>query len=144
MYKHILCAIDGSDTAKRGLHEAIRLTKEFQASLRILHVVDNALLAGSGEVLSDFFEDTRNAGRAILKQAKQDAHDKGVTAETIMEEILDGRVADSIIGQAKAWPADLIVIGTHGRRGVHRMLIGSDAETVVRISPMPVLLVKAN
>ena len=144
MYKHILCAIDDSDTAKRGLDEAIRLTKDFGATLRILHVVDNALLFGSGEVIGEFFEDMRNAGRKILKEAKHYAHGKGIDAETILDEIRSGRVADAIIERAKAWPADLIVLGTHGRRGARHMLLGSDAETVVRISPMPVLVLKAN
>ena len=144
MYKHILCAIDGSDTAKRGLAEAIHLAKDFCATLRILHVIDNALLFGSGEVIGEFFEYMRNAGRKILKEAKQDAHDKSVTAETIMDEIRSGRAADAIVEQAKAWPADLIVLGTHGRRGVRHMLLGSDAETVLKMSPVPVLVIKAN
>ncbi len=144
MYKHLLCAIDGSDTAKRDLDEAIRLAKDFGSALRILHVIDNALLFGSGEVIGDFFEDMRSAGRKILTEARQYAHDKGVNAETIMDEIRSGRVANAIIEQANTWPADLIVLGTHGRRGAQRMLLGSDAETVVRLSSIPVLILKAD
>lgn len=144
MYKRILCAVDGSDTSKQGLDEAIRLSKNFCATLQIVHVVDNAMLFGSGDVIGEFFEEMRNSGRKILKEAKQYAHDKDVNAETIMDEIMSGRVADAIIEQAKIWPADLIVVGTHGRRGVRHMLLGSDAEAVVRLSPMPVLVIKAN
>lgn len=144
MYQHILCAVDGSDTAKQGLHEAICLSKNFGAALQILYVVDNVMLFGGGRVIGEFFEEARNAGRKILEEAKQHAHDKGVDAETVMNEIMSGRVADAIIEQAKIWPADLIVIGTHGRRGVRHMMLGSDAEAVVRLSPMPVLVIKAN
>lgn len=53
------------------------------------------------------------------------------------------RISERIVEQAKAWDAEMIVIGTHGRRGVGRMLLGSDAEQTVRIAPVPVLLVRS-
>ena len=67
----------------------------------------------------------------------------GVRPETVLVENVGGRVADEIVWQAKRWKADLIVIGTHGRRGLQRALLGSDAELVARYSPVPVLLVPA-
>lgn len=63
--------------------------------------------------------------------------------ETVLVQRTMARISERIIEQAKAWKAELIVIGTHGRRGVGRMLLGSDAEQTVRISPVPVLLVRA-
>ena len=66
-----------------------------------------------------------------------------LAAETELVENAAGRVADVIVEHAKRWRADLIVMGTHGRRGFNRLLIGSNAELVVRHSPVPVLLVPA-
>ena len=56
--------------------------------------------------------------------------------------MLPGRVCDVVVEQAKEFGADLIVLGTHGRRGVSRLLVGSDAEQIVRVAPVPVLLVR--
>jgi nucleotide-binding universal stress UspA family protein len=65
-----------------------------------------------------------------------------VSCEQKLVETLGGRVADEIVKQAKEWLADLIVMGTHGRRGLERLAMGSDAELVLRLSPVPVLLVR--
>lgn len=67
---------------------------------------------------------------------------EGVKAEAVMYENLSGRVADLILKEARKWRADIIVMGTHGRRGIGHALLGSDAEAVVRSSPAPVLLVR--
>ena len=63
--------------------------------------------------------------------------------ETKLVEDFSGRVANAIVDQAKRWRADVIVMGTHGRRGLNRVFLGSDAELVARYSPVPVLLVPA-
>jgi nucleotide-binding universal stress UspA family protein len=66
-----------------------------------------------------------------------------VQARTVLVETLAGPAADAIVAEAKKWKADLIVMGTHGRRGVRRLVMGSDAEQVLRETPVPVLLVRA-
>ena len=66
----------------------------------------------------------------------------GVTVETVLHHSFPGRVCDVIVKEATDWKADLIVIGTHGRRGAGRLLLGSDAEQVLRLAPVPVLLVR--
>ena len=66
----------------------------------------------------------------------------GLSVDSVMFEIVGGHAADIIVAQAKKWRADIIVIGTHGRRGLRRLVMGSDAEEVVRTSPVPVLLVR--
>ena len=81
-------------------------------------------------------------GKAILARAAAEAKTRGVKAKTVLAENIAGRVADVIVRQAKKARADLIVIGTHGRRGLTRMVMGSDAELVVRYAPAPVLLVR--
>lgn len=64
-------------------------------------------------------------------------------ADSVMLEANSSRISKLVVKQATEWPADLIVMGTHGLRGIERLVMGSDAETVVRNSPVPVLLVKA-
>jgi nucleotide-binding universal stress UspA family protein len=82
-------------------------------------------------------------GEQILEQARARVAASGVKVDTFLFDSLLPRVSETVIAQAKAWNADLIVIGTHGRRGVGRMLLGSDAEQIVRTAPVPVLLVRA-
>jgi nucleotide-binding universal stress UspA family protein len=72
------------------------------------------------------------------------AREAGLKAESIILEIMGGRAADSIVAEANAWGADLIVLGTHGRRGAKRLVMGSDAEEIVRTTPIPVLLVRSD
>ena len=61
----------------------------------------------------------------------------------MLKDSFAGRVCDLVVAEAGSWPADMIVLGTHGRRGVGRMLMGSDAEAIVRSAPIPVLLIRA-
>jgi nucleotide-binding universal stress UspA family protein len=148
MYKRILVAVDSSATAERALQEALKLAKSHGAQLRIVHVVDEVTLDWN---FSEFAEVTavqeqfRKTGRKVLEKALQSARQRGdVTVETKLLEIeqLGHHAADLIAAEADAWPADLIVVGTHGRRGVRRLLLGSVAEGVVRIASKPVLLIR--
>jgi len=65
-----------------------------------------------------------------------------VSCDSELADRLDGRVCDLVTQSARTCGADLIVIGTHGRRGVGRLMLGSDAEQILRLSPVPVLLVR--
>lgn len=144
MYKQILCPIDGSDSSNRAITEAIKLAKSLHATIRFLHIIDTFHpMLDSIEVGN--FNEIINAmvvhGNSILKDAQDKAHIQGVNADTITLKNTIVRVADLIISQAKEWPADLILMGTHGRRGFNHLFMGSDAETVIRTSPVPVLTV---
>lgn len=146
MYSRILVPIDGSKTAARGLREAIRLAKDQNAALRVVHVVDKTAIIGVTEagmnprpVLSKL----ARSGRAVLDEARRNARKLGVEADTVLHEPVTKRVADEVLREAKRWKADLIVMGTHGRRGVQRLVLGSDAEQVVRQAEIPVLLVQS-
>jgi nucleotide-binding universal stress UspA family protein len=86
---------------------------------------------------------TRTHGERILATAKSQADAVGVQAETVLHDSFAGRVCDLVSDDAKAWPAELIVLGTHGRRGAERLVMGSDAEQIVRLAPVPVLLVRS-
>jgi nucleotide-binding universal stress UspA family protein len=148
MYQRILVPVDGSPTSERGLDEAIRLAQLTGGRLRLLHVVDELSVAlGSGGGFSAAAPDTfallRDAGREVLMQAQARVESAGLAVDTVLDDTLGGRVCDLVVTQSRQWPADLIVLGTHGRRGVGRLLLGSDAEQVLRLAQVPVLLVRA-
>lgn len=146
MYKKILVAVDGSETSDRALQEAIRLSRELKSGLWILVVVEPIVLTGEAEYINynEIHKAVVGYGRDVLKKAADAAHQAGVEAESALIESkgFGERVADVIAHEADAWPADLIVIGTHGRRGFNHLLMGSVAEGVVRVATKPVLLIR--
>jgi nucleotide-binding universal stress UspA family protein len=146
MYKRILVPVDGSPTANRGLKEALRLAKAHRARLCLLHVVEEFFVAQAGEAIvyaEEMFDALKASGRKVLARAQAAAKKSGVPARTVLVESIAQPVADVIVRQARRFKADLIVLGTHGRRGVRRVVLGSDAEQVVRLAQAPVLLVRA-
>ncbi len=147
MYTHILVPIDGSPTSDRGLDEAVKLAQTTGARLRLMHVVDQLAFAagmdGSGAMTADLIPLLRGAGEKILKTAKARVEASGVAVETALFDSFAGRVCDLVVAEARNWHADLIVLGTHGRRGIGRVFMGSDAEQIVRQAPTPVLLVRS-
>jgi len=145
MYRRILVPVDGSKTAARGLSEAIRLAKNQHARLRLVHVVDKMAIIGVVEAGLDpgpVLARLARSGRRLLEQARLRAKKAGVDSEIALYQPVSKRVADTILSETKKWRADLIVMGTHGRRGVRRMVLGSDAEQIIRQADVPVLLVR--
>ena len=142
MYKRILVPVDGSPTSIRSLDEAIGLAKEGGGTIRLIHVLDRIVFAGGETHTGDVFGLLREVGEQILQQMKQHADVAGMEVSTWLSELQPGRVCDVVAEQAKAFDADLIVVGTHGRHGVSRLLVGSDAEQIVRVAPVPVLVVR--
>lgn len=145
MYKQILCPVDGSDTSNCGMTEAINLAKAIQAKVRFLYIVDtfHPMLDGM-EVgnMTEIIDGLREHGKAMLAQTKLSALAQGVEADTVILESDLNRVSTIIVTHAKECHADLILMGTHGRRGLSHLLMGSDAEAVIRTSPVPVLTVR--
>ncbi|VTU18057.1 Universal stress protein/MSMEI_3859 [Variovorax sp. SRS16] len=84
----------------------------------------------------------RQYGEGVLAEAKAKALEAGIQADAVLREVMQGRVADIIVDEAQTAACDLIVMGTHGRRGFSRLALGSDADRVVRSSRVPVLLVR--
>ena len=146
MYKRILVPVDGSPTSSLGLAEATRLAKLTQARLLLVFLVEPLPYAlageGYGAMTAAIVGMMSEAGRKVLNDAQHRVEADGVEVETKLIERMDARLSDCIAEQVDAWRADLVVIGTHGRRGVQRMLLGSDAEQIVRTSTVPVLLVR--
>jgi nucleotide-binding universal stress UspA family protein len=146
VYKRILVPVDGSATSTAGLREALRLARNQKARVRLVHIVDEVTIFASAEAglnIEPVIESLQSGGKRVLERAAKLAASRGVRAETDLVENATSRVAELLVARARRWRADLIVMGTHGRRGVNRLVLGSDAELVVRNSPAPVLLVRS-
>lgn len=147
MYDRILLAVDGSPTADRALDEAIQLAKNLGAELVIAHVIDNAYLKYDvGYIdIRGFTEALITQGKEIVAAARAKAEKAGVRARGV---VVDDPIGTFDIGfaieqTAQDVGAQVLVLGTHGRRGFRRLLLGSVAESVLRQSTLPVLLVRA-
>lgn len=150
MYRRILVAVDDSDTAQLALDHALQFAREQQARVRIVHAVESvhflvSLAGGYPFDASALVESMREDGRRVLAAARVQAHKAGLEAETALVEgeTAAERTATIVVQDALRWDADLIVVGTHGRRGLDRVVLGSVAEALVRIAHTPVLLVRA-
>ena len=144
MYKRILVPIDGSRASTQGLREALRFAKDQNAKVRIVHIVDEAALAqypeaidATGQILNTFID----GGKKTLKNAMALAGRQGIDAECVLHEKLLGSLSDLILKEAKEWKSDIIVLGTHANTGIKHLLLGSNAEDIVRSSRIPVLIV---
>ena len=144
MYKRILVAVDGSDASNLALQEAIILAKDQHSMLRLIHVVDLTMAYSSVEAptVIEYQNALKVEGQKLLADCSVSARTAGVEFDSKLDEALGAHIYDVIEEEAKRWPADLIVIGTHGRKGIRRLLLGSVAEGLMRISSKPVLLVR--
>jgi nucleotide-binding universal stress UspA family protein len=146
MYQRILVPVDGSDISDNGLREAIRLARDQQAQLRLIHVLNELTVVAAYEgtmYSSELVQTLRDNGNKVLLKAAEKVKAAGLQVETALIEAHVGHAGDVIVRDAQQWPADIIVLGTHGRRGMARLLMGSDAEQVVRHATVPVLLTKS-
>jgi len=146
MYQRVLAPIDGSPTSDLGLEEAIALARLTGGSIRLVHILDELVFVTGFEPGATYtnivLPRLRQRSERILAADRERVAAAAVAVETMTIESFARRPSDVIVEQAALWPADVIVIGTHGRRGVDRMVLGSDAEQVVRMAAVPVLLVR--
>jgi nucleotide-binding universal stress UspA family protein len=142
MFKRILVPVDGSEPSTRALVTALQMARDAGGRVRLLHVLDEyAYLSGfeySGQVL----EAARKWAGKALADGMAVAESSGVPADKRLVETPGGRLGDVVADEARAWEADLVVVGTHGRRGLSRAFLGSGAEQVIRMAPVPVLAVR--
>ena len=146
MFDRILVPIDGSRTSGKALVQAIALAKMTHGRIRLVHVIGDVLSAIGGEaamVCSDEIYTTLTAaGKRLLADAASGVEAERIPVDTVLCEPAAARLSDQIEEASRSWRANLIVIGSHGRRGVHRLLLGSDAEQIMRVASVPVLLVR--
>jgi len=141
MYTHILVPVDGSEVSAAALREALKLAKEQDAKLRLTHVYEPmSHVVAEGSV--DLTPAIRRQGEQLLAEALTQARAFGVEATTVLVAAGSRRVPAAIVEEAAAAGADLIAMGTHGRRGVERLLLGSVAEGVARRATVSVLLIR--
>ena len=133
MYSRLLVPLDGSATAELALHHAAALARLSGATLVLLHVIEEMKHCNGFERPQVYVEQVRPGFLAA---------GQGLTVETLLIESKGERVSALVAQQALSARCDLVVLGTHGRRGVDRLLLGSDAEQVARIAPVPVMLVR--
>jgi nucleotide-binding universal stress UspA family protein len=145
-YRNVLIPVDGGAASNRGLREGLRLARQLKSKVTLLHVVEDPVNEDVLERASfdpGLFAILRQQARRILARAQAQAKRAHIDARTVMVERPGWGTADVIVEQARKSRASLIVMGTHGRRGVRRLVLGSDAEQVVRLSTIPVCLMRA-
>lgn len=147
MFKHILVPVDGSEPSNNALATAISLAKHNGARIRLVHVVDQTTyLMGidpSGVSAGQLFSALREGAMRILEEGTAAVESAGLAADHLLIDRSGSRLGDAVADAAVQWGADLIVVGTHGRRGPSRLLLGSGAEQIIRLAPVHVLVAPA-
>lgn len=145
MFGKILVPVDGSEASNQGLIEAVKLATMLGSRVYLVHVVEEFVVDygfSAPQYATALIDSMREKGREVLAQALSEAKKFGVHPQGALLETVAGPAADLIISHAKNIGANLIVMGTHGRRGLRRLALGSDAEAVVRLAEIPVLLIR--
>ena len=144
MYKRILVPVDGSDTSDQALVAALDLARKSNGRVRILHALDELTSLDTDEYSSHALQYARQGAQKTADNAMAIASSAGVPADSKLLEQAGLRLGDLVADEARAWEADLVVVGTHGRRrGIGRALLGRGAEQVIRMAPVPVLAIRA-
>lgn len=146
MFKHILLATDGSAASARAAQLAVDLAREHGARLTALYVVDPYPYLGVGESNPLGFQAYMSAAQAHAAEAHAKVErlctQGGQPVELQARMVEDMHASDAILKTAKDEAADLVVVGTHGRTGIGRVMMGSVAAKVVSQSPVPVLVAR--
>lgn len=142
MYKRILIPVDGSATSKKALTAALQLAREGGGRLRLLHSVDELAYLSGFEYSGDVIRVARDNAAKVLDDASAMVKAAGVEVDQILVDQPGQRLGETVSEAARSWDADLIVVGTHGRRGFSRMFMGSGAEQVIRVATVPVLVIR--
>ena len=147
MYRNIMLAVDGSASSRRAIEEAVRMASLAHATVHAVYVVDKSALFNYGGYYDPqaLLDALRGDGHAALGQVREALGAAGIQCEEDMieTESMADDVATCLQRQAERIGADLVVMGTHGRRGVPRLVLGSVSERFLRFSTCPVMLARA-
>ena len=143
MYRHFLIATDGSQVGDKAIEQGLEAAKRFGAKVTIIKVTEmwSALDVAGRDALSKigtYEKAAANAAQEILTKAKATAEKAGVACETM--HVPDRSPAEGIVQTADRLGCDIIVMGSHGRKGVNRLLLGSQAHNVLNMTTKPVLI----
>lgn len=146
MYENIVVALDGSEASKCALSEALQLARLAHGKLTAVYVLDqSAAFTYAGACDPHLLTDAaRQVGQSLLDGALAQMRELNVAgeAEIVETQGIAEDIASALIRCVQRRGADLLVMGTHGRRGLRRMVIGSVAERCVRLATCPVLLIR--
>lgn len=149
MYKRILIASDGSELADRALDHGLQLAKLAGSEVTIVTVTEPVTIVGGGyasiaggvvDPLPELVEAQEKAARELLQRAAKRAADQGVTAKTVLVD--NTFAAEGVVATANEIGAELIIMGSHGRRGLNRLLLGSQTNNVLAHTKIPVLVTR--
>jgi nucleotide-binding universal stress UspA family protein len=143
MYKHLLIAIDGSELSDKALKQGLELAKALSANTTLLHVTAPWTSVAVGEIAimfppQEYDANMKAAAEKLLAKAKAEADAAGVQSTTTFKS--DPQPYKAIIAEAESIGADLIVMGSHGRRGIAGLLLGSETTKTLTHSKIPVLV----
>lgn len=146
MYRNILIAVDGSESSKRALLQAVHMANTGYGKMTAVYVLDRSAMFMYAANYDQFalVDTLRRDGERVLADAQAAVAEHGLKCDIEMEETdnISEDVADCLLRSAQRNGVDLVVMGTHGRRGVRRMMTGSVAERFLRFSCCPVLVVR--
>ncbi len=145
MFTNILIPVDGSTTSLSAVSKAAGLAKTFGSTVTVLYVIDPYPFTGVGADFaygqSQYLTAASAEANTALDSAKQALHDAGV--EKVVAKVGEGHaIHEGIMGAARAAGADLIVMGSHGRKGLEKLVLGSVTQRVLGVSEIPVLVVR--
>lgn len=149
MYARILIASDGSDLADRAIEHGLQLAKLAGSEVTIVTVTEPVTIVGGGyasiaggviDPLPELIEAQEKAARELLERAAKKAAEQGVSAKTILVD--NSFAAEGIVATADEIGAELIIMGSHGRRGLNRLLLGSQTNNVLAHTKIPVLVTR--
>ena len=144
MFKHIVFATDGSPSAAKASQTAIELARTNGAKLAVVFVIDPYPYMSLGEGTGDAFQAYMNAAYAASAKVTEDLVEQAKKAGVTMEKsVVEGDdVASAIVMVAEQQGGDLVVVGSHGRTGIQKFILGSVASKVLTMSKVPVLIVR--
>ncbi len=149
MYARILIASDGSELADRAVDHGVQLAKLAGSEVTIVTVTEPVTIVGGGyatvvggvvDPIPELIEAQEKSARELLQRAANRAADQGVTAKTILVD--NSFAAEGIVATANEIGAELIIMGSHGRRGLNRLLLGSQTNNVLAHTKLPVLVTR--
>jgi len=143
-YRRILVPFDGSPTSNKALVAALQLARERGAIVRLVHALDDLTFVAAYDDATRLMAHARKQGQQILEDGLAIVRAGGVEGDTQLCESLGRQLGQIVAEEAQSWNADLIVVGTHGRRGFSRLVLGSGAENVIRLAPIPVLVIRGS
>ena len=145
MFKRILVPVDGSDTANKALVAASQMARDSGGRVRLVHVAENPSYVSGYDMYGGCSGERsgvmRESGARILDDAMAIAQAAGIEADNLLCDQIGERLGEVVADAAVLWNVDLIVVGAHGQRGVDRVVLGSGAEQIIRLAPVPVLVI---